>query len=90
SDSYRTSFLGEVQGISATRILQTIKGGSTYDAQVSYTIPDGRMKGLTFLLQGSNLTNQRFITYQNNDPRQVLTWEEYGRRFEVGVSYKFF
>jgi iron complex outermembrane receptor protein len=90
SDSYRTSFLGEVQGISATRILQTIKGGSTYDAQVSYTIPEGRMKGLTFLLQGSNLTNQRFITYQNGDPRQVLTWEEYGRRFEVGVSYKFF
>ena len=90
SDSYRTSFLGEVQGISATRILQTIKGGSTYDAQVSYTIPEGRMKGLTILLQGSNLTNQRFITYQNNDPRQVLTWEEYGRRYEIGVSYKFF
>ena len=89
SDSYRTSFLGEVQGISATRILQTIKGGSIYDAQVSYTIPDGRFKGLTILLQGSNLTNQRFITYQNNDPRQVLTWEEYGRRYEVGVSYKF-
>jgi iron complex outermembrane receptor protein len=89
SDSYRTSFLGEVQGISATRILQTIKGGSIYDAQVSYTIPDGRLKGLTFLLQGSNLTNQKFITYQNGDPRQVLTWEEYGRRYEVGVSYKF-
>ena len=89
SDSYRTSFLGEVQGISATRILQTIKGGSVYDAQVSYTIPDGRLKGLTFLLQGSNLTNEKFITYQNGDPRQVLTWEEYGRRYEVGVSYKF-
>ncbi|WHZ20757.1 MAG: TonB-dependent receptor [Rhodanobacteraceae bacterium] len=89
SDSYRTSFLGEVQGISATRILQTIKGGSIYDAQVSYTIPEGMMKGLTILLQGSNLTNQRFITYQNNDPRQVLTYEEYGRRFELGVSYKF-
>ncbi|MGN6788576.1 MAG: TonB-dependent receptor, partial [Rhodanobacteraceae bacterium] len=89
SDSYRTSFLGEVQGISATRILQTIKGGSIYDAQVSYTIPEGRLKGLTFLLQGSNLTNQKFITYQNNYPRHVLTWEEYGRRYEVGVSYKF-
>ncbi len=89
SDSYRTSFLGEVSGISATRILQTIKGGSIYDAQVSYTIPYGRLKGLTFLLQGSNLTNQRFITYQNNDPRQVQTWEEYGRRYEVGISYKF-
>ena len=90
SDSYRTSFLGEVSGISATRILQTIKGGSIYDAQVSYTIPEGRLKGLTFLLQGSNLTNHRFITFQNNDPRQVLYYEEYGRRYEVGISYKFF
>jgi len=89
SDSYRTSFLGEVQGISATRILQTIEGGSVYDAQVSYTIQSGGFKGLTFLLQGSNLTNKTFVTYQNNDPRQVLTWEEYGRRYEFGVSYKF-
>lgn len=89
SDSHRTSFLGEVQGISATRILQTIQGGSIYDAQISYTIPNGRFKGLTFLLQGSNLTNKRFVTFQNNDPRQVLTWEEYGRRYELGVSYKF-
>jgi iron complex outermembrane receptor protein len=29
------------------------------------------------------------VTYQNNDPRQVQTWELYGRRYEVGVSYKF-
>ncbi|HET6913254.1 MAG TPA: TonB-dependent receptor [Rhodanobacteraceae bacterium] len=89
SQNYRSSFLGEVQGISATRILQTIKGGNTYDAQVSYTMQDGPMKGLTFILQGSNLTNKIFTTYQNNDPRQVLTWEEYGRRYDVGVSYKF-
>lgn len=89
SQNYRSSFLGEVQGISATRILQTIKGGNTYDAQISYTMQDGPMKGLTFILQGSNLTNKIFTTYQNNDPRQVLTWEEYGRRYDVGVSYKF-
>lgn len=89
SDSYRSSFLGEVQGISATRILQTIQGGSSYDAQISYTIPNGRLKGLTILLQGSNLTDKRFVTYQNNDPRQVLTWEDYGRRYELGISYKF-
>lgn len=89
SQSYRSSFLGEVQGISATRILQTVNGGSTYDAQISYGIQSGRFKGLTFVLQGSNLSNKIFSTYQNNDPRQVLIWEEYGRRYEVGVSYKF-
>jgi iron complex outermembrane receptor protein len=89
SQNYRSSFLGEVQGISATRILQSIKGGNTYDAQVSYTMQDGPMKGLTFILQGTNLTNKIFTTFQNNDPRQVLTWEEYGRRYDVGISYKF-
>lgn len=89
SDSYRSSFLGEVSGISATRIEQTIKGGSSYDAQVSYSFDSGRLKGLTLIAQGSNLSNKAFITYQNNDPRQVQTWESYGRRYEVGISYKF-
>ena len=89
SDSYRSSFLGEVSGISASRIEQTIQGGSTYDAQVSYSFDSGALKGLTLIAQGSNLSNKTFITYQNNDPRQVLTWERYGRRFDIGVSYKF-
>jgi iron complex outermembrane receptor protein len=89
SDSYRSSFLGEVSGISASRVEETIKGGSTYDAQVSYSFDHGPLKGLTLIAQGSNLSNKTFITYQNNDPRQVLTWERYGRRYEIGVSYKF-
>jgi iron complex outermembrane receptor protein len=88
SRSYRSSFLGRVSGISATRIEQGIKGGATYSAQVSYAIDHGPLAGLTFILQGSNLGNKKFITYQN-DPRQVQTWENYGRRYEVGVSYKF-
>lgn len=89
SQNYRNSFLGRVSGISATRIEQIIKGGSTTSAQVSYSVDDGPLKGMTFILQGSNLSNQRFMTYQNNDPRQVQTWELYGRRYEAGISYKF-
>lgn len=89
SDSYRSSFLGRVSGISASRIEQTIQGGSTYDAQVSYTFDSGTFKGLTLIAQGSNLSNKIFTTFQNNDPRQVLTWERYGRMYELGVSYKF-
>ena len=89
SRSFRSSFLGVVSGISATRILQTIQGGSSYDAQVSYSFNSGRFKGMTLILQGSNLTNKRFVTYQNNDPRQVLIWENYGRSYEALVSYKF-
>jgi iron complex outermembrane receptor protein len=89
SDSYRSNFLGEVSGISATRIEQTLKGGSTYDAQASYTFESGRFKGLTLIAQGSNLSNKIFTTFQNNDPRQVQTWERYGRTYSVGASYKF-
>ncbi len=89
SRSYRSSFLGVVAGISATRITQTIQGGSTYDAQVSYAFDSGRFKNLTLILQASNLTNQRFVTYQNGDSRQVLNWEQYGRSYQLGVSYKF-
>ncbi|MDO1529860.1 TonB-dependent receptor [Fulvimonas sp. R45] len=89
SDSYRSSFLGEVSGISSSRIEQTLKGGSSYDAQVSYTFDHGSFKGLTLIAQGSNLSNKIFSTYQNNDPRQVLIWERYGRTYSLGVSYKF-
>jgi len=89
SDSYRSSFLGEVSGISASRIEQTLNGGSSYDAQVSYSFEHGSLKGLTLIATGSNLSNKIFTTYQNNDPRQVQTWERYGRTYSLGVSYKF-
>jgi len=89
SDSYRSTFLGEVSGISASRVEQYVGGGSTYDAQVSYTFDHGPLNGLTIIAQGSNLSNKTFKTFDNDDPRQVRTWESYGRRYEVGVSYKF-
>ena len=89
SDNYRSNFLGEVSGISATRVEQTLKGGSSFDAQVSYTFENGRFKGLTLIAQGSNLSNKIFTTFQNNDPRQVQTWERYGRTYSIGASYKF-
>ncbi|AGG90168.1 MULTISPECIES: TonB-dependent receptor [Rhodanobacter] len=89
SDNYRSNFLGEVSGISATRVEQTLRGGSSYDAQVSYTFDSGSLKGLTLIAQGSNLSNKIFTTFQNNDPRQVQTWERYGRTYSLGASYKF-
>lgn len=89
SDSYRSNFLGEVYGLSGSLDEQTIRGGSTVDAQVSYTFDRGSFKGLTLILSGSNLTNKIYSTFQDNDPRQVLVWEEYGRTYTAGLSYKF-
>jgi iron complex outermembrane receptor protein len=89
SDDIRSSFLGEVFGISSTRIEQVFKGTATVDAQVSYSITSGMLNGLTLIATGSNLTNQGMQTYQNTDPRQVLTWEEYDRLYTIGFSYSF-
>jgi len=29
------------------------------------------------------------VTYQNNDPRQVIDYQRYGRDYYVGLTYKF-
>lgn len=89
SDSYRSSFLGRVFGISASRIEQYVKGYSVIDAQVSYTFVSGRLKGLTLTATGSNLGNAGFVTYQNGDPRQTLVWDRFSRTYQVGFSYDF-
>jgi len=90
SDNRQSSFLGEVFGLSATRIEQKVQGYSTVAAQVSYAFNSGALKGLTLIATGTNLTNALQRTYQNNDPRQVLTWEKYGRLFTVGFSYSLY
>jgi iron complex outermembrane receptor protein len=59
------------------------------DAQVGYTFQSGSLEGLGVLLQVSNLTNERFLTYYNDDIRQVRDYQNYGRNFMVGVTYKF-
>jgi iron complex outermembrane recepter protein len=40
------------------------------------------------LFQVSNLNNEPFVTYQNGDERQVRDFQNYGRNFMLGVSYK--
>lgn len=89
SDSVRSSYLGRVFGISATRIEQYVAEQATVDAQVSYAFNDGMLNGLTLIFTGSNLSHQGMQTYENNDPRQVQTWERYPRLYTVGFSYDF-
>ncbi len=59
------------------------------DAQISYAIQTGSLKGMTFFLQAYNLNNEPLITYNNNDPRQVINYQTYGASYSSGVSYKF-
>ncbi len=89
SHRYRTKFLGEVAGISATRILRTVKSESVIDAQISYTFESGPLKGLTLLAQANNLTNEPFVTFQEPDPRLVIDHQRFSRTYLFGASYGF-
>ncbi len=59
------------------------------DAQVGYAFPSGRLKGLSFFVQGHNLNDEPVITYDNNDPRLVRDYQLYGASYSVGTSYRF-
>jgi iron complex outermembrane receptor protein len=89
NDNIRSSFLGEVFGLSATRIEQQFKGTAYLDAQLSYAFNSGILQGLTVIATGSNLTNQGVQTYALPDPRQVLTFEQFDRLYTIGFSYSF-
>lgn len=89
NENMRSPYLGEVFGISATRVEQMVKAQATLDAQIAYAFNSGVLKGLTLIATGSNLTRQDFQTYQNNDPRQVIEWEMYPRLYTLGFSYDF-
>jgi iron complex outermembrane receptor protein len=67
----------------------TAQAEKVVDAQISYGFQSGTMKGVTLYLQAYNLNNEPLVTYQNNDPRQVINYQKYGASYSAGVSYKF-
>lgn len=86
---HRSKFLGEVQGIGAERLLRSSKAETLIDAQVSYEFQGGRFEGVTLLLQGYNLTDEPFVTFQTGDARQVIDHQSFGRRYLFGVSFRY-
>ena len=57
---------------------------------MGYEFQDGRLKGLSLSLAGSNLTDQPFVLYNNrSDPHQVTKYEKYGAVYTFSVGYKF-
>ncbi len=86
---YRSPFLGEMAGLSAAPTFRTIRQESILDAQLGYEFCSGPLMGLSILLQGKNLTNRPFVTYQNDDERQVTDYQSYGPDFYFGLAYKF-
>ncbi len=89
SHRYRTSFLAEFIGISASRTFRETQDESIFDAQVGYRFETGSLEGLAITLQALNLTDEPFISFQNGDEEQIIDYEEYGRTYLIGASYRF-
>jgi iron complex outermembrane recepter protein len=85
---YRSSFLGEVAGFGNGRTYRQAMGEAIVDAQVGYEFQHGPLTGLSILLQGNNLTDEPFVTYEANDPRRIIDYQRFGRRFLFGFTYK--
>ncbi|PWK54376.1 TonB-dependent receptor [Pleionea mediterranea] len=86
---YRSDFLGEVTGLSLARTTVTVQAETLVDAQVSYDFEQSGVEGLSVFLQATNLTDEPFISYSNDDRRQVRDHQVYGRNMMLGVSYEF-
>ena len=82
----RSDFLGEVSGFGAGRDFRQVEGNTTLDGQASYFF-SGKLTGLTLLFQAYNITDEPFVTFSNDDTRQVIDYQRYGRSFLLGASY---
>lgn len=89
SHRYRSSYLAEFIGISASRDFRQTYSESIFDAQVGYRFQEGSsLEGLAFTIQALNLTNEPFVNYTDNDTSHIIDYERYGRTYLVGLSYR--
>ena len=89
SNRYRSEFLGEISGVGTDRIQRMVAAESVVDAQIGYEFQSGALEGLSALFQVSNLTDEPFKTFENDDERRVIDHQRYGRSFLVGLNYRF-
>ena len=76
--------------ISASRATRFAYPESIFDAQIGYGFQDGTtLEGLSITLQALNLTDEPFINYTDGDRTHIVDYEEYGRTYLIGASYRF-
>ena len=87
---HRSKYLGDFTDFDGTSNRRTVRPETIYDAQIGYDFQEGSaLRGLSVFIQGSNLTDEPFVSYDNLDPNQILNFQRYGRRFTAGATFKF-
>lgn len=94
AERYRSAFTGEAVALFDQIGYTKILADKQTDFQAGYEFQDGRMKGLSVLLQVNNVTNSPYRTQQVSGlPNGVsvarpLEYDTYGRTILFGVNYK--
>jgi iron complex outermembrane receptor protein len=84
----RSAFIAEIEGFGADREFKYARPETLTDVQFGYEIQSGMAKGLNFLLQINNASNEPYREY-NQSSNLDTKLDEYGRTILFGISYKF-
>ena len=84
----RSAYVGEGINVFLESEFPTIQSEEIVDVQVSYTVQEGPLKNLGFLLQVANLTDEPFTTSFGGPLRPGL-YEDYGNNALLGIQYRF-
>lgn len=86
----RSSFIGELSGFGGNRTRRRAAPETIIDAQIGYEFGAGPLQGLSINLQGQNLTDERFATF---DPvggsSAPIDYQIYGKRYSLSFNFKF-
>ncbi|WP_462151249.1 TonB-dependent receptor [Pseudoalteromonas xiamenensis] len=88
----RDDFKGEVYGLGFNTDQVDIVGETIWDAQVGYDFSEGgieSLKGLTVTFQVQNITEEPFTSLSGDNALQVRDYQDYGRTYLLGFSYKY-
>ncbi|EWH07304.1 ligand-gated channel protein [Pseudoalteromonas lipolytica SCSIO 04301] len=87
----RSDFKGDIYGAGFATTQVDIKGETIWDAQIGYDFSEGgvvSLDGLSVTFQVQNITEEPFTSLQGDNALQVRDYQDYGRTFLLGFSYK--
>ena len=92
AEKYRSDFRGEITYLFANLSYTRILAEAQTDLQIGYDFQEGKLEGMSVLLQVNNLFNAPYRTVQDDNfsggGRQPQEYNLYGRQILLGLNYK--
>ncbi|WP_213608118.1 TonB-dependent receptor [Pseudoalteromonas sp.] len=87
----RSDFKGDIYGSGFATQQVDILGETIWDAQIGYDFSEAGiagLEGLSVQFQVQNITEEPFTSLQGDNALQVRDYQDYGRTYLLGFSYK--